>query len=66
MMGSILSVNMSYSEKMCACTELSNMTFDPSYSNPTFSEDSTLEYIIWNILFFEILQKKKGLFWCGI
>ena len=38
------------------------MTVDPSDTNPTGSEDSTLEDIMWQIQYFEILQKTKGLF----
>ena len=37
------------------------MTDDPSESNPTFSEDSTIEESMWNILYFEIGHKTKGL-----
>ena len=49
MMGYILSVNMSYSENMCALEELSTITDDSSESNPTCSEDSTLEVSILHI-----------------
>ena len=62
MMGSIFSVKMSYSEKMCALEELTTITDDPSESNKNCSEDYTLEEIIWNTLSFEIVLKKKGLF----
>ena len=51
---------------MCALVELSNITYDPLESNKTSSEDSTLEYSTWHILFFNIVQKTKGLFWCGL
>ena len=43
MMGSTLSVNMSSYEKMCTLAELSNITVDPSESDTTCYEDSTLE-----------------------
>ena len=62
MVGSILSVNMSFSEKMWAFAELSTITYDPSESNPTCSEFSSLEESMWHILSFEIVQKIKGLF----
>ena len=61
-MGYILSVDMSSSEKMCTLAELSTITIDPSESNPTCSDSYTLEESMWHILYFEILQKKKGLF----
>ena len=61
-MGSILSVNMSSSEKICALEELSTTTFEPSESNPTCSKDSTLEESMWNILLFEKFQNTKGIF----
>ena len=38
------------------------MNDDPSESNPTCSEDSTLEDNMWNILSFVILHLKKGPF----
>ena len=38
------------------------MTVEPSESNKTCSDDSTLEESIFHILSFEIVQKKKGLF----
>ena len=41
--GSILLVNISSPEKMCALAELSIMTIDPAESNPTCSEDYSLE-----------------------
>ena len=62
MTGSILSVKMSSSEKMCELAEFSNMTFKTSYSNQTCSEYSTLEEIMWHILSFEIVHKTKVLF----
>ena len=62
MMVPILSLKISSSDQMRALVELSNMTDDPSDSNPKFSEDSTLEESIWHILYFEIVQKTKGLF----
>ena len=37
------------------------MTDDPSWSNPFFSEDSTLEDSMCNILSFKIVHLKKGL-----
>ena len=43
-------------------SELSTMTDDPSESNTTCSEDTTLEESMWHILSFQIMQKKKGLF----
>ena len=61
-MGSILSVNMSSSEKIFALEELSTMIVDPSESNPTFSEYYTLEESMWHIISFEILYNTKGLF----
>ena len=62
MMGFIFSVNMSYSEKMFTLTELSYITVDPSELNPTFSEDSTLEDSMWNIISFGIVKNTKSLF----
>ena len=62
MMGSILSVKMSSYEKILSLVELSTITDDLSESNPFFSEDSTLDDIMWHILSFEIVQKTKGLF----
>ena len=66
MMGYILSVNMSSSEKMRELTELSTITDDSSDSKPTYSEDDNLEDSMWHIPSFEILQKTKGLFWWGL
>ena len=59
-MGSILSVNMSSSENMCALAELSNMNVYPSESNPICSEGSTLEDNIWHSLTFEIWTATFG------
>ena len=56
MMGSILSVNMSSSENMCALADLSTMNVYPSESNPICSDGSTLEDNIWHALSFEIVQ----------
>ena len=47
MMGYILSVNISSSEHVLEFSELSTMTDDPSYSNTTCSEYSTLEESMW-------------------
>ena len=38
------------------------MTDDPSESNPTYSEDSTLKESMWHTPSFEIVQKTMGLF----
>ena len=61
-MGSILLVNMSSSENIWAFLELSIISYDPSESNLTCSDDSTLEESMWHVIFFEIVQKTKGLF----
>ena len=37
------------------------MTDDPSQSNPTCSQDSTLEESMWHILSFEKIQKKGSI-----
>ena len=62
MMGSIVSVNMSSYEQMCAFTELSNMNDDQSESNKMCYEYYTHEESLWNILYFKIVQQTKGLF----
>ena len=61
-MGYIFSVNISPSGQICALEELSTMAVEPSESNPTCSEYSTLEDSMWHILSFEIVQKTKALF----
>ena len=61
-MGYIFSVNIYSSDKMFSLAELSTITVDPSESNPTCYEDSTIEESMCNILSFGILQKIKGLF----
>ena len=61
-MDSILSVNMSYSEQMCALAEWWTMTVDPSESNITCCKNYTIEEIMWNIQSFEKFHKKKGMF----
>ena len=38
------------------------MTVGPSDINSIYSEYSTLEEIMWNILSFEIVKKKNGIF----
>ena len=48
-------------ENLCIVIVI-NYDCEPSESNPTCSEDSTIEDIIWHILSFEIFQKTKGLF----
>ena len=50
------------SETIFALAELLTITVDPSDSNTTFSEDYTPEESMWRILFFEIVQKTKGVF----
>ena len=62
----ILSVNMYSYEHMWAFPELSTMTDDRSESNPTCSDYSTLEYIMWDIPSFGIVQKNRVYFWCGL
>ena len=62
MMGSILSVKMSSSDKMCSLSDLSNITVDPSESIKNSFEDSNLEDGMCHILSFENLQKTKGPF----
>ena len=47
---------------MFSLAELSTITVDPSESNTTCSEDSTIEESIWYILPYESVQNKKGLF----
>ena len=56
---------MSPSEILLALEELSNMTDDPSESNPTFSVDSTLEDNTRYILYFKSVQKTKVIFLVG-
>ena len=38
------------------------MNVDPSESNPTCYEDSTLEESMWHTLSFDIVHIKKGMF----
>ena len=61
-MVSIFSLNMYSSEHMWTFAQLSTITDDPSESNPTCSEDYTLEESMCHILSFKIMQKIKGLF----
>ena len=58
----ILSENMSSPEHMRILSELSNMTDDPSDSNPYCFRDLTIQESMFHILSFEILKKTKGLF----
>ena len=41
------------------------MADNPSESNLTCSEDSTLDESIWHTTSFKIVQKKRVYFWCG-
>ena len=41
------------------------MTDEPSESDPTCSEDYTLEESMWHKLSFKIVQKPKGIFLVG-
>ena len=50
-MGSILSVNMSFSDQIWAFEELSTMTDHPSESNPNFYEYYNLEDSMCHILY---------------
>ena len=58
----ILSIKISSSDHICSISELSTITVDTSESNPMFSENLTLEEILFHILYFDIVLYKKGVF----